>query len=104
MNYDDSYYIGKIVNQVGSNALLSENYYNGNLSNVIDGGITRILNTFEISYGFFANLFNIDIPFFCRVAMTIHNYILTFLCYKAVGELFIKRKIHSLHFYRLQYY
>ncbi len=92
MNYDDSYYIGKIVNQVGSNALLSENYYNGNLSNVIDGGITRILNTFEISYGFFASLFNIDIPFFCRVAMTIHNYILTFLCYKAVGELFVKKK------------
>lgn len=67
MNYDDSYYIGKIVNQVGSNALLSENYYNGNLSNVIDGGITRILNTFEISYGFFANLFNIDIPFFVEL-------------------------------------
>lgn len=92
MNYDDSYYIGKIVNQVGSNALLSENYYNGNLSDVIDGGITRVLNTFEISYGFFATIFNISIPFFCRVAMTVHNYILTFLCYKAVGELFVKKK------------
>lgn len=93
MNYDDSYYIGKIVNQVGAHALSAENCYNGSYIGGFDGDITRILNTFEVSYGFFADFFNISIPFFCRVPMTIHNYLLTFLCYKSVGKLFVKRSV-----------
>ncbi|WP_285814722.1 DUF6077 domain-containing protein [Thomasclavelia cocleata] len=93
MNYDDSYYIGKIINQVGAPALSVENIYNGNFIGSFDGDITRILNTFEISYGFFAELFNISIPFFCRVPITIHNYLLMFLCYKSVGKLFVKKSM-----------
>lgn len=92
MNYDDSYYIGKIVNQVGADALMSENYYNANIISGFDGGITRILNTFELSYGLFADLFSISIPFFCRVPMTIHNYLLVFICFKEFGSMFVDRK------------
>lgn len=91
-NYDDAYYIGKIVNQVGANHLSAENFYNGALSNG-NISISRLLNTFEISYGFFANVFHISIPFFCRVTMNLHNYFLVFSVYKAFSEYFIKKDI-----------
>ena len=93
MNYDDSYYIGKIVNQVGSIGLLNENYYNANL--IVSGydvGITRIFNTYEIVYGYLAVLFHISIPFFCRVGMVIHNYLIIFLSYILFAELYISKK------------
>lgn len=93
MNYDDSYYIGKIVNQTGSIALMNENYYNGcTIASGFDGGITRIFNTFEIMYGFLAELFLIDIPFFCRVSMAVHNYLMVFLTYKSFAEMFINKR------------
>lgn len=91
MNYDDSYYIGKIVNQVGANMLSMEDYYNGMLiSSNLD--LARIVNTYEVSYGFWSYLFHIDIPFFCRVTMIVHNYLFTALLIKEVASLFVDRK------------
>lgn len=89
MNYDDYYYIGKIVNQVGSTALSTENFFNGAFE--LNNSIIRFVNTYEITYGFFASLFHISIPFFCRGTMVIHNYLLIFLSYIEFSKLFIKK-------------
>lgn len=91
-NYDDYYYVGKIVNSVGTPALLNEDFYNGILlpSGTID--IPRICNTYEITYGFLASLFHINVTFFCKVGMVIHNYIITVIVMKHLAALFIKNK------------
>lgn len=90
-NYDDHYYIGKMVNLIDSPMLLNEDYYNGGLilSNGFD--LTRIINTYELSYSFFALCFNIYVPFFCRVTMTIHNYFLVYLVYKYLSSFIVKK-------------
>lgn len=91
MNYDDFYYIGKVVNQVGSPILSSEDYYNGMINlNGID--LARIINTFEISYGYWAYLFHIGIPFFCRVTMVISNYALIALVLKEMASFFVEER------------
>lgn len=91
-NYDDSYYIGKIVNSVGTPALMNEDFFNGILlpEGTID--IPRICNTYEITYGFFASLFHINIAYFCKVGMVIHNYTLFVIVMKQSAALFIKNK------------
>lgn len=92
-NYDDYYYIGKMVNLVDSPMLLNEDYYNGSLiiSNNFD--IIRIINTYELSYSFFAHCFNIYIPFFCRVTMTFHNYFLVYLVFKNLSSFEVKKSL-----------
>ena len=89
-NYDDAYYLGKIVNSIGTNALASENYFNG--ANAFEP-LYRMINTYEITYGFFSDIFNISVPFFCRVTMAIHNYYLVFSLYKLLAEYFVKKEI-----------
>ena len=91
-NYDDAYYIGKIVNQIGANQLSMENFYSGSLTNG-EIGIVRLLNTYEITYGFFSSIFHISVPFFCRITMAIHNYFLIFSVYKLVAEFFVKKHL-----------
>lgn len=92
MNYDDFYYIGKITNLVGANHLLTENYYSGavEISNGFD--IIRTINTYELSYGFFSTIFHIDVTFFCRGTMVIHNYFMFVLVYKELASILIPRK------------
>lgn len=87
MNYDDPYYIGKIVHLIQSPAVLNENYFNGALTTETVG-LERLLNTYELGYGYFATLFHISVPFFCRATMVIHNYILVLLVYYALAEVF----------------
>lgn len=92
MNYDDFYYIGKITNLVGSPHLLNEDYYSGAL--IVNNGldIVRTINTYELSYGFFSSVFHIDVTFFCRATMVVHNYIFFTLIYKELGSIIIPRK------------
>lgn len=89
LNYDDYYYIGKMVNLVDSPQLFNENYYNGSLE-VATVGLNRLVNTYELSYSFFATLFHVDIPFFCRVTMIIHNYWLFAIVFKELASKFVK--------------
>lgn len=95
MNYDDHYYIGAIVQQVGSSALSSENFFTGT-AEVIP--FVRIVNTYEINYGFWATLFHIDLPFFARGTMTFHNYLLVFMSFHAFFSVFLKRYDKYLQF------
>ncbi|MBM6879742.1 hypothetical protein H6A09_03570 [[Clostridium] spiroforme] len=91
-NYDDAYYLGKVINQIGAKQLSMENYYNGSLTNgALD--ITRVLNTYEITYGFFSTIFHISPVFFCRVTMAVHNYVLVFFVYKLLAQFFVKNNI-----------
>ena len=94
--YDDFYYIGKIVNNVGSTAIGREEYFNGS---ILPAGtsisLERILNTYELSYGFFATLFHIEIAFFCRVSMTILNYLVTGITFCEFCGLFLKKQIRQ---------
>ena len=92
MNYDDFYYIGKITNQIGADRLLNENYFSGAVLNDNSFNIVRVINTFELGYGFFASIFHINVTFFCRGTMVIHNYILFVMVYKELASLIITRK------------
>jgi len=87
-NYDDPYYIGKVVHQVGASQLMMKNYFNGSVSVVTD--ISRLINTFELTYGFFGDLFNISLTFFCRGTMVIHNYMIVFFIFKLYAEEFVE--------------
>ncbi len=91
-NYDDTYYISKVVNSVQMNKLNTEDWFNGNL--MLDRGIDieRVLNTYELTYGYFGTIFGIDLPFFCRGTMVIHNYILMFFTYVSLAREFIKKE------------
>lgn len=92
LNYDDHYYIGKVMQLAGSEQMMTENFFNGapEINTSLD--LTRMLNTFESTYGFFANLFHIYIPFFCRVSMGVHNYIFMYLVYSELASLFVKKE------------
>lgn len=90
-NYDDGYYIGKIVKAVQSNALSMENFHNGSLDMAHATNIRLLLSTGEITQAYFATVFNIYIPFFARATLVIHNYFLIFFIYQALAKEFIDR-------------
>lgn len=92
LNYDDFYYIGKMINLVGTDHLLNENYYNGFLIDLSSVPIERLFNTYELSYSFLSQIFSIDIIFFCRMTMTIHNYIFFTIIYKELSSLLIPKQ------------
>lgn len=94
-NYDDYYYIGKIVNLIGSDHLLNENYYNGAIIPDSHLDLTRVINTYELSYGYFLTVFHIKATFFCRISMMIHNYFFFSIIYKLLAELLIRKKDYS---------
>lgn len=91
-NYDDGYYIGKMINSIGAPCLNVENGLNGNLTQSTGIDLPRILNTYELSYAYFASLFHINVPFFCRVTMQFHNYLLFFITYKEFAGFFFDKK------------
>ena len=92
MNYDDFYYIGKITNLIGADHLLSENYYSGAVEITNGFDIIRTINTYELSYGFLSTIFHIDVTFFCRGTMVIHNYFIFVLVYKELASILVPRK------------
>lgn len=89
MNYDDHYYIGRIVQEIGTAQLATENYYVGHTDVV---SFDRLLTTYEIGYGFWSELFGIYPAFFARATMVIHNYMVVFLSFISVGSMFIANK------------
>lgn len=89
-DYDDHYYISKVMNSIGTPKLLNEDFFTGNLTSGIN--IQRVVNTYEITYAAFASLFNINAVYLCRVTMTIHNYILFGIVTKELGKLISKEK------------
>lgn len=91
--YDDFYYIGKVVNNIQAPMLGRENYFNGVMLDLGESiPLERILNTYEISYSFWSELFHIEPAYFCRVAMTANNYILFLMLYKEFCTKFVPRK------------
>lgn len=97
-NYHDDYYIGKMVNLVQTPHLLNENYIlcyvlkrTSIFSYALQQGY-RMFNTYELTYSFLGTLFHIDLAFFARCAMVIHNYLICFFIYKLFAELFVDRK------------
>ena len=92
LNYDDVYYIGKVVNHVGTPHLMNENYFNGSLVHINGLDLIRVINTYELSYSYFGTLFHIYLPYFCRVTMSLHNYVLFGIVYKQLASLFVKEK------------
>lgn len=85
MNYDDHYYLGAMIQQIGSDSLATVNYFNGS-SMII--GLSRLINTFEIDYGFWSSLFRFDVIFFARAVMVAHNYLILFLSFHAFSGCF----------------
>lgn len=90
LNYDDFYYIGKMINLIDSPMLMNEDYYSG--IEIVQSSVPvyRVINTYELTYAFFGSVFKIDLTFFCRLTMTLHNYILFYLVYKTFAKIFIK--------------
>lgn len=95
MNYDDHYYIGAMMQQSGSEALSTKNFFTGAFDEV---PFVRLINTYEINYAFWANLFHISIPFFCRFTMTLFNYILVFMSFHAFFSVITKKNNVYLQF------
>lgn len=92
MNYDDYYYIGRMIQEIGANQLAMENYYMGS-NEVLP--FDRIITTYEITYGFWSQIFNISPAFFARATMVIHNYFMAFLSFYFIGSIFIKNKKYT---------
>lgn len=97
-NYHDDYYISKIVHLAGTKNLLNENYITGMLLNrtslfsFAKAQGYRLFNTYELTYSFFDSLFAINLAFFCRFTMAIHNYLICFMVYQLFVELFVDYK------------
>lgn len=89
-DYDDAFYIGKVVNSISTPALLNEDFFTGNLANGVD--FARLINTYEITYAAFSTLFRINPTYLCKVTMAIHNYILFALCIKQLALYISKEK------------
>lgn len=89
-DYDDAYYIAKVVNSIGTPSLMNESFYTGWLTTSVD--YARIVNTYEITYGALASIFHINPVYFCKVFMVIHNYTLFALAIKQLASFVTKRK------------
>lgn len=92
MNYDDFYYIGKVVNLIGTPNLLNEDYFSGALVSLDSVSVIRVVNTFELTYAFFTYTFHVDATFFCRCTMVINNYILFVIVYKTLTGYLVPKK------------
>ena len=95
MNYDDGFYLGKMINSIGTPALENENYFNGSLLQKPSITLDRILNTYEVSYAFFSYIFHIRITFFTRVTMALNNYFIFCVVCKEVSKILINNKKYS---------
>ena len=89
-DYDDAYYIAKVVNSIGTPSLMNESFYTGWLTTSVD--YARMVNTYEITYGALASIFHINPVYFCKVSMVIHNYTMFALAIKQLASFVTKRK------------
>lgn len=91
-NYDDHYYIGKIVQQIEIPQLLSEDFFSGSIVDMSKIAFERYFNTYELMYSYLLSIFQLPAAYFCRATMVIHNYLLTLYVYYALAEEFIDKK------------
>ncbi len=91
--YDDHYYISKIVNNIGASQIGMEEYFTGApLPAGMSQPLERIVTTYELSYGYFSSLFHIVPAFFCRVTITIVNYLLFAFAMIELAGNFVRKK------------
>lgn len=95
-NYSDDSYIVRILHLINSEHLFDVSYQGvlssstGSLSIAREQGLFfRFLNTYELTYAYFSDLFRISTPFFCRFCMTFLNYFLIFNIFCLFGSLFV---------------
>ena len=91
-NYDDYFYIGKMVNLQGADHLFLEDYSTGAPAAAAGIDIARFVNTYELSYAYLGSLFGIYLPFFARVAMSGMQYLLFYFLVREVAACFVSRK------------
>lgn len=92
MNYDDSYYLAAIVQNINADHIASADYFTGTAKTL---DIARLINTFEIGYGFWSSLFHIDAIFFARATMVMHNYFILFMASHALLSCWSKHKYYT---------
>ena len=63
-DYDDAYYIAKVVNSIGTPSLMNESFYTGWLTTSVD--YARMVNTYEITYGALASIFILILFIFAK--------------------------------------
>ena len=98
-NYSDDHYIVKIVHLINSPVLLNETYSTGNVAKL--SGIKsllnlqghRVINTYELTYGFISTVFHINPVFFCRFVITIFNYFIVFLIIMLFSSQFVGEEL-----------
>lgn len=97
-NYNDDHYIVRVTRLANCNALFNENYYSGTyiksataFSYALQQG-QRMFNTYELVYGYVGTLLHINLVFFCRVTMTAHNYLITFMLYTLFASIFLRSR------------
>lgn len=95
-NYSDDHYIAKVVHIAHSSQLFNEDYTFGNYLHSF-GRFSfalqqsqRMFNTYELVYSYLGTIFNIQLVFFCRVTMVIHNYLICFAIFQLVTSIFLK--------------
>ena len=89
-NYDDYFYLGKMVNLQGADVLFMENYESGAPLTSIPVELARFFNTYELTYSWTATLFGIYIPFFARVSMSVIQYTLFYFLIRETAACFVK--------------
>ena len=94
-NYNDDHYIVRVLRLFKSPALFNENYYTGNIlestgkfSYALQQS-QRMFNAYELNYSFYGFLLHINLIFFCRVTMPIHNYFIVFMLYTLFASIFL---------------
>lgn len=92
MNYDDTYYIGKMVNFQETPLFNNEDYFTGALEQSFSVSLERFFNSYEASYAYLAFLFKIRVPFFARISMGIVNYFLVAITYKEISKYVVKEE------------
>lgn len=89
MNYDDPYYIGKVVHLIGADRTFTLDYYTGAAAGS-SSELFRALSVYEIAYAWLASLFHIDPVFFCRVSAAMLTYILFYFSLVSIARYFVR--------------
>ena len=94
-NYNDDFYLAKIVHIIHSSPILNEDYQYGkiitagSIKQLISQQTYRIFNTYELVYSVFAYRFAVPVVYFVRVTMTFHNYFMCFLIFQLLSSIFL---------------
>lgn len=106
-NYTDDAYIVRMVHLIDASNINNMKFGNGIILKHINNAISiqgfRIFNTYDLTYSFFSYLFKINLPFFCRITMTLINYFILFCCYQMFSQIWLTDDIsqYSLIFFPL---